>query len=464
MHAWAVALLTVALCLWASVLLENYFHPANLVMVFLGGVAYVAARHPLPVALSTVLASLLVYDLIFIEPRWSLKPTDPQNWLALVIMLGVGVLISRLAAHGREQAAAALRRERRAQALKDFALVLSRSRSAEVIAEELRSALRQSAGLEGRVVLESDASPDVGASPLVLPLKAESGPIGAVVLKSLTGAAADEDLELARALVQQAALALERARFEQRSGEAAMEAERERLRNTLLAGLSHDFRTPLTTIVGNATTLLLQGAMLDEARRSALLEDLLSEAQLLSKLTGNLLELTRLEEGAVRACPEWCHADELVAEVVTSLRLRLARHEVDVEVDEEALVWCDPTLVTLVLGNLLDNAARHSPPGGRIRVRVEVEPAQWRLSVLDEGPGVPPEQRQALFRNFHRSRQDGAAAGRGLGLAICAAAARLLGGRVELVDLGRATGACFALTLPQPPQPARSAWSEGEGS
>lgn len=468
-RAWTVAALVLVLCLGAGIVLENFFHPANLVMVFLAGVAYVSARHPLPVAVATAFGSMLVYDLIFVEPRWSLKPTDPQNWLALVIMLGVGLVISRLAAQGRELAAAALARERRATALKEFALVLSHSRSREVIVQELQATLRQSVGLESRVALDTDPGTSSGSSISVLPMRAQSGPIGVVVLPDESvGRATEEDMALARALVQQAAIALERARFEQRSVEAAVEAERERLRSTLLAGISHDFRTPLTTIMGNATTLLLQGGMIDDARRLALLQDLLAEAQHLHTLTSNLLELTRLEEGAVCMSPEWCHADEIVEESLAAMRLRLGGRRIEVDVGDETLVWCDPTLVALVLHNLLDNAARHAGSGGRVRVEVTVgaeevgKPPQWQLRVIDSGPGVPAAEREALFKKFHRAHREGGASGHGLGLAICAAVAKLHGGTLALRSDHEGEGACFEMTLPQPAPPAQAGWVEGE--
>lgn len=462
-RAWAAALLTLALCLASGILLENFFHPANLVMVFLAGVAYVAARYPLPVAVAAVLSSLLLYDLIFVEPRWSLKPTDPQNWLALVVMLGVGLVISRLAARSREQAAAAMAREQRAHAMKEFALALAHARSRQTIEQELQCALRQSAGLQAVVTPEPGAKDQDGQFLACLPLISESRVAGAVYLRAAPGEAPDdEDMALAGALVQQAALALERAGFEQRSVEAAVEAERERLRSTLLAGISHDFRTPLTTIMGNATTLLLQGGMIDDARRSALLQDLLSEAQHLHTLTSNLLELTRLEEGAVRMAPEWCHADEIVEESLAAMRLRLAGRRVEVGVGDEALVWCDPTLVALVLNNLLDNAARHAGPGGRLRVEVELLPRQWQVRVLDDGPGVPEDQREALFAKAPRVHPEDRASGRGLGLAICAAVAKLHGGTVALLPSGKGQGACFAMTLPQPYAPPQAGWAEGE--
>ena len=178
----------------------------------------------------------------------------------------------------------------------------------------------------------------------------------------------------------------------------------------------------------------------------------------------NLLELTRLEEGAVRISPEWCHADEIVEESLAATRLRLAGHrvEVEVEVGEEALVWCDPTLVALVLNNLLDNAARHARPGGRVRVEVEVLADRWQLRVVDDGPGVPAAEREAVFRRFHGSHRDGVASGRGLGLAICAAVAKLHGGTVGLLPGAEGEGACFAMTLPQPAAPLQAGWAEGE--
>lgn len=476
--------LTVALCSGISALLEPFFHPANLVPVFLAGVVFVAARRGRGAAVATVLGSLFVYDLVFVPPRWSLKPTEPQYWIAFAVMLGVGLLISRLVALSREQAEVAEARARRANALSELSVALTRARSVAEVVARLREALASSLAADSAVVLDAGFDAAAAALPAALdvdaallrralelraevgagtaeagsaalryiPLVADAQALGVLVMKPAAARAAAEDGEdedLARALANQAAIALDRARFESRSVAAAIETERERLRSTLLAGISHDFRTPLTTIVGNATTLLEQGDRCDAAQQLTLLRDLLEQAERLHVLTSNLLELTRLEEGAVQPVFEWCPADEIVVEALDAMRHRLQSHAVQACCDAEALVWCDPRLVVQALTNLLDNAARHTPAGGRIEVAVGVAGEDWRLVVHAAGPGVPAGQEAAVFRKFHRAGGDREAGGKGLGLAICAAVAHLHGGTIGVTRDG---GARFEMVLPQPPR------------
>ena len=260
---------------------------------------------------------------------------------------------------------------------------------------------------------------------------------------------AQEDRQLLKASAHQAAVALERAVFERRSARAAVQAEGERLRNTLLAGVSHDFRTPLTTIVGAATSLLEQGHALDAVQRTALLRSVLAEARRMHALTSDLLDLTRMREGAIRPNLEWCPADELVEEARAALAARLEAHTVTVLIAPDAVVWCDPRLVGQLLMNLLDNATRHAP-GAAIAITVRVAPGSWQLEVQDDGPGVPTGQENEVFKKFYRGKPDSGGGGTGLGLAICAAVAHLHGGTLA-VNAGR--GARFVLCLPQPLEP-----------
>ena len=472
----ALVLAVLALCTGLAALLQPLFHSANLVMVYLAGVVFVAARRGRAAALATVLGAIFLYDLLFVAPRWGLKPTDAEHWIAFAVMLAAGLVVSGLAAQGRDQAAIAEARARRAGALADLARALARTRQPQAVGEALAEAVRRALGIDCRLLdagaLDAPAAP-LGDAPVdtacaraaleagaprtgahglrYLPLAADGAPLGVVVLPPFApGRASLEDEHLAHALVNQAAVALERARFEQRSIDTAIATERERLRSTLLAGVSHDFRTPLTTIMGNATTLLDQGAALDETRRSALLRALLAEAERLHALSSNLLDLTRLEEGAVRPAPEWVPADELVGEGVAALGPRLAGHRLELRTGGGTPVWCDPRLVGQVVVNLLDNAVRHTPAGGRIRVAVEPGAGFWRLVVHDDGPGVPPGQETRVFEKFHRARGDADAAGKGLGLAICAAVAALHGGTIVVANDG---GARFVMTLPQPAAP-----------
>lgn len=485
---WSALLPVLAVCTGIGAALERFVHPAHIVMVYLAGVVWLASRATRSVALAAVAGSVLLYNLLFVAPRWSLKPTDPHYGIAFVVMLIVGLVVSGLAARSREQALVAEARAQRTEALNRLAVALGRARDADAVARALEAAVQAATGARSRLLARSgDAGPadwpDPGLGPGFVPgravqalaLGAETGAgtargggepmrcvpllvgdegFGVLVVHDLDpGRDTLEDRHLVRALANQAAVALERADFERRSASAAVEAERQRTRNTLLAGISHDFRTPLTTIVGSATTLIEQGHALDDTQRLALLRGLLVEARRLHLLGSNLLDLTRLDEGAMTLRPEWCPADELVHEAQQQLGALLDGATLDLQVAPEALVWCDPRLVVQVLVNLLHNALRHGAPGAPVTVAVEAGARDWTLRVHDRGPGVPAGQEQAVFRRFHRAG-DGAAGSddgsKGLGLAICAAVARLHGGTIAVHNDG---GACFVMTLPQAPAP-----------
>lgn len=484
LHAAPRVLAALLACTVAGAALERYLDPANVVMLYLAGVVYVASKAGRTPAIATVLGSIFLYDLIFVHPRWSLKPTEPQYWLAFLVMMVVGLIISQLAARSREQAMLAEARAQRTQALNQLSSSLGRAREPVAVAQALCAAVQSATGAGSTLLFVNEAGTDllpdqhlppecvlewahkalaakceVGAgmaagteeSLRYIPLVVGDSVFGLLVQKPPTADRDSlEDQHLVRALVNQAAIALERAALERRSIAAAVEAEGERTRNTLLAGISHDFRTPLTTIMGSATTLIEQAAALDESRRRALLHTLLSESQRLHVLTSNLLDLTRLDEGAIQVRPEWCPADELLESARLQLGPTMRGVDLAVTVLPDALVWCDPRLMDQVLVNLLDNAVRHSPPGGWIRVSIDVTIDQWTLSVHDQGPGIPAGQEQAIFRKFYRAAGGSDSMGKGLGLAICAAIASLHGGSIHAEN---DEGARFVLRLPQPALP-----------
>lgn len=482
---WVEVLLALGSSTLACAMLESVLDPAHLVMVYMAAVAYVASRTGRAPAMVMIIASIVVYDLIFVAPRWSLKPAEPHHWLAFVVMMLVGLLICQLAARLREQATLAEARAQRAQALNRLSVALGRARDADAVSLVLCDSVRTSVGVAATVVpfregrlsdgiaggsadqlppgyrqdralqaLASRGETGAGTStgteePLrYVPLTAGEESFGVLVVQApVIDGDALEDRDLIRALANQAAVALERAVLERRSIDAAITTEGERTRNTLLAAISHDFRTPLTTIIGSATTLIEQGQALDEVHRQSLLRGLHAEAQRLHQLSSNLLDLTRLDEGAIQLRPEWCPADELIEEALTALHANLGTVRLDVVVEPEQVLWCDPSLVSQVLVNLVDNAIRHSPPGGVVRVRVSTGDQAWSLSVHDQGKGVPRGHETAIFRKFYRVAEDGDSTGKGLGLAICAAVARLHGGDIRVENDG---GARFVMTVPQP--------------
>jgi two-component system sensor histidine kinase KdpD len=309
-------------------------------------------------------------------------------------------------------------------------------------------ALAQRAFDSGR---SEEASGGANGGLLCLPLQGLSVALGVLALRRPGDALSrPEDRRLLDAFCNQAALALQRSVSERRGASAAVAAETERLRNTLLSGISHDFRTPLTTILGSATSLLEQRDALDAPERVGLLQNIRNEAQRMHAAMSDLLDLTRMEEGAVAVCSEWCPADDLVAEARDTLGARLHGRTVRVNVPPDAIVWCDPRLVQQALVNLIDNALLHTPASSTIDVRIELAAPVWRLIVADDGPGLPAGMEREVFKKFVRANDEPAQTGTGLGLAICAAVARLHGGSIEAVN---DAGARFVLTLPQPAAP-----------
>ncbi len=488
------AFFTVAACTAVSEALRGYFDPANLIMVYLTGVVAVAVHSGRRASLMAVAGSILVFDLMFVPPRWSFNPIDTQYFFTFTVMLVVGMLISHLVTRAAQQTVVAQARARRALALNDLARRLASATSTDAVAEGLRVCVGKTFGASTALLLpdaqgrledptgfcrgspgageaalaqevldtgrdsDSFAAPGAASSPngpartLYLPLTA-SGPAVAVlgVRGEAIGNATREERDLLGAFANQAALALARAASEQKSARAMIEVETERLRNTLLSGISHDFRTPLTTIIGSATSLLQQDHALAPAQRSSLLSDILGEARRMHRLVSDLLDLVSMEEGAVKPSFEWCPADELIEEVLAALQQRLSAHEVRVRIGPETIVWCDPRLVEQLLVNLLDNAVRHTPAGTRIGIEVRNDGGHWTLVFSDTGPGLAPGREREIFKKFARGHDEPARAGTGLGLAICAAVARLHGGQITAESDG---GTRFTLTVPQP-HPAR---------
>ncbi len=476
-------MLVVALCTGVSELMLPYFDLADQIMVYLAGVVFIALHYGLVPSLAAVAASVLVFDLMFVPPRWGLNPLNKQHLFTFAVMLVVGTLISRLAAQARAQALLAQARAERAQVLNLLArqLVVARSHQEiaagvavavhSVLARDCALLLPDEAGrltdaagcLQGTGCVEwgaaqaafgrgGGAAGEAGEAAnaqqaLYLPLKGAGSRLGVLAIATTQRQLRPEDTDLLHACADLAALALERSAFEHKSADALVEAERERLRSTLLSGISHDFRTPLTTIVGSATVLLDQDRQLDAGRRSLLAHSILKEARRMHALVSDLLDLTRMEEGGVRPSYEWCPADELLETARLAVEPLTSAHQLRVRTPADAIVWCDPRLIEQALVNLLDNAVRHTPAGTVIEACIAVHESTWDLVVADNGPGLPPGHEQDVFKKFYRGRSERAGTGTGLGLAICAAVARVHGGTIAARN---EHGARFVLTFPQP--------------
>jgi two-component system sensor histidine kinase KdpD len=268
-----------------------------------------------------------------------------------------------------------------------------------------------------------------------------------------------------RQAAAQVAIAVERDRLREAAQATKLQAEAERLRNSLLSSVSHDLRTPLATIAGASSSLLELGSTQDEATRQELLKTICDEASHLSQFVENILQMTRLQSGGFVLHKEWQPAEEVIGSALGRMEKALAERPVSTHVPEDLpMAPFDGVLIEQVLVNLLDNAAKHTPPGSPIEVSASAGDRQLAIEVADRGPGVPEEEREHIFEKFYRIRRPGvkAQAGTGLGLSICQAIVGAHGGRIWVADRPGG-GASFRFALPiegSPPQlPAEEAES-----
>jgi two-component system sensor histidine kinase KdpD len=235
----------------------------------------------------------------------------------------------------------------------------------------------------------------------------------------------------------------------ERNQRTRVEVESERLRTALLSSLSHDLRTPLAGIAGAASSLLESGAELDDAVRKDLARDILEESQRMNRLVGNLLDMVRLESGALALRKEWLPLEEPVGVALLRLETKLDGREVDVRLPADLpFVPMDELLIEQVLINLLENALRYTPPGTPITISARARDQLVEVDVADRGPGIPAGQEETVFRKFYRGSSSGAATenGAGLGLAICRGILQAHGGTIHA--LPGQSGALFRFTLP----------------
>lgn len=235
--------------------------------------------------------------------------------------------------------------------------------------------------------------------------------------------------------------------------ELALEAETERIRSTLLASISHDLRTPLAVVVGASSSLAETGERLAPDERRALARSVFEQAREVSERVAKILEMTRLEAGGIRLERDWAAPSDIVRAALSRLRERLAAHRVIVEVPGDLpLVRVDAALVEQALGNLLENAAKHTPAGTVVMLKVRRGAGELEFSVEDFGDGLPAGEAAHAFEKFRRAKTEGGAGGVGLGLAICRAIVELHGGRVWAESVsGGATAFRFSLPLEQAP-------------
>ncbi|PHV13472.1 DUF4118 domain-containing protein [Chitinimonas sp. BJB300] len=482
-YAEAVAIVAATSVLAGALL--SVFDLANVVMVYLLAVVMIALRSGRgPGALAAFL-SVASFDFFFVPPQLTFTVNDSQYLFTFAMMLAVALIIGQLAAKLRFEANVARRRERRADELSGLSRQLSGALTTEqiigiavdrinaifharsaVLLPDSQERVREAQGGPGLGSL-TDTDADVAqwvydhqqhagqgsntlpSSPArYLPLKAPMRTRGVLALQVSQLSLFDEpeEMRLLDTCAAQIALALERVHFVEVAQDALVSMEGERLRNGLLTTVSHDLRTPLTALVGLADTLA--GSELSTEVRHELAEAIRDKARSTAELVGKLLDMARLQSGAVTLRRDWQSLEEVLGSARRQLDSVLANHTVISRLPPDLpLCEFDPVLIERVLVNLLENAAKYTPPGSEISILAVSRGDLMRITVDDNGPGLPAGREEKLFGKFERGESESALPGVGLGLAISRAIIEAHGGRMYAENRSEG-GARFVFTLP----------------
>jgi two-component system sensor histidine kinase KdpD len=489
------ALVAVALALACSEAIEPWFGVENVNLVFLTAVVGVAVRLGLWPSLLASVASSLAYSYFFLPSIQESMITATTNVAAFAFFTLVAIIVSTVAARGRTQAMAALDRARTTESLYTFSRKLAGAGTLDDVlwATAYQTALMLKvhvvlllpeggsiavkAGYPPEDILDdadlaaakwawendraagrgSDTLP--GAKRLFLPMHTGRGAIGVMGIDSdkpgplLT----PDQRRLLDALRDQGALAIERVRLVEEMDRVERTAETERLRSALLTSISHDLKTPLASVLGSAGTLRDLGEKLSDAEKADLLATIIDESERLNRFIANLLDMTKLESGAIAPNVALHDIGEIIGSALRRASRILSRHNVELELASDLpMLELDAVLFEQVLFNLLDNAAKYAPPETTIRIQ------DWRsgdsvcLRVLDEGSGISSTDLEHIFDKFYRAQKtDQVRAGTGLGLAISRGFVEAMHGTIVATNRIDRTGAAFTISLPIPQQRQR---------
>jgi two-component system sensor histidine kinase KdpD len=463
-----------------------YFELANIVMADVLASTIAAVRFGRGPAIVAAVVNVFAFDFYFVPPRFTFSVADVQYVVTFAVMLIVAITIANLMASVRQQTRVAGARERRTALLYAMSRELAATRGVTNMA---RLAVRHVAEVfdckavvllpdaSGRLHYPSEAriersfmkadlsiaqwvidhgkraglgSDTLPAAPaLYVPLGNERQRLGvlAVLPENRRRILLPEQRHLLETFAGQLGLAMERAQLADTAEAARVAAETEGLRNTLLASISHDLRTPLAVIAGASSTLVERGRNLDEETRTSLARSVETKAREMTELVSNVLDLMRFESGQIALRRDWQTLDDLVGSALARIEERLREHPVDIDIPADLpTLHVDADLIVQTFVNLLDNAAKYTAAGTTVHICAQADDDLVRVTVADEGPGLPVE-REGLFEKFQRGRDEGTIVGAGLGLAICRAIVQAHGGNIRAGDRPGG-GARFEFTLP----------------
>ncbi|HVJ69066.1 MAG TPA: sensor histidine kinase KdpD, partial [Caulifigura sp.] len=482
-YLWAALAIAVVTAL--GFVVAPYLDPTNLVMLYMAAVVATSLLQGRGPSVFATVLGVAAFDVCFVPPRGTLAVTDTQYLVTFGVMLTTGLVISELAARVRAQTVAARQRERNTAALYALTRELTNLATPEAVVQASRRIVAEAMHADVWILLRdpatgrietpspSPSSPpakDVGVIQWVfdhrrpagrgtdtlagseacyLPILVTNGILGVIGLRSEDPAswpALRQDSQLF-AYIGQIASAIERCELAREAEQTRLQIASERLRNSLLSSVSHDLRTPLSTITGAANLLLHDELSLDNRSRHELVESIYDESDRMTRLVANLLDLTRLEAGAIEPHLELQPIEEVIGVVLERLHRQLKNHAVSTSIPADLPpVAIDGLLMQQVFVNLLENATRFAPAGTPIEIAAFVDHDALVIEIADRGPGIPPGQERRIFQKFYRLN-DRSGSGTGIGLAICRGVVELHRGQV-LAKNRPDGGAIFRVELP----------------
>lgn len=483
------ALAVTGLCTAVSYPLSSYLGLVNTVMVYLLGTTVGALRLGRGPSVLLAIANMLAFDYFFVPPLLRFDVEDTKYLFTMGVMLIVALVIANLMVSIRRHRDTADTREQRTAVLyamsRELAVATDAQAMAAAAVRHICAVFHSTAfvlvadaqGCLSPVLPDGESAGRDQSSPgpefdlelaqhvvargerciaeaIYLPLQGSQRVKGVVVVcpQPSTRALPTEQLNLLDAFVAQLALSLQRVRLAEAAEAARISAERILLRNTLLTSISHDLRTPLAAIAGAGSLIAQPEYALNADRRTTLGYLIERKARDMSQLLTNVLELVQMEFGRGALRTDWHAIDDLVASALRASEARLAQWRISLNLPADLpLILVEATLIVQILTNLLENAAKYTPPGTTITIGAAVLDTSIILTVADDGPGLPIGDPERLFEKFQRGRSESNIVGAGLGLAICRAAARLHGGDIHAMN-NVGGGARFEITLPMATQ------------
>ena len=465
---YSLALLLVALTTALLNLVKVFVNPAVVALLYLLPVGASTALWGLGPGVLAAFAAFLAFNYFFIPPYFTLLVHQTQDLLGLVVFLGVAVVLSQLLGRTRRSLAEATAREREAIRLYELSQSLSGHQDVQTIAQAIAQktlesfqadwvevVLEASEGRQGTYIRLPKGKAAVESKPsFVVPLQAARGLLGEIRMGRAQPSLSGSERRMLQTFASQSTLALERAWLTQAETRARVLEESDRLKSSLLSSVSHELRTPLATIKAAVTGLSSQAVDWDSEARSELLLVIDEETDHLDRLVGNLLNMSRIEAGALKPARKWHPLEEIVSGVVYRIHWRDAarladqQHILQIDIpDDLPLVPVDYIQMEQVFTNLLSNSLKYSPPGTTVKIsaRQTDDKTVW-VQVCNQGPGVPAEHLERIFDKFYRVTAADRVTGAGLGLSICKGIIEAHGGRIWAENLP--DGLAFNFTIP----------------